>query len=173
MGVSISACDSGAGNVEISKQTDSVIVSNPKNKAFSVDLEDSLFKTPPHYTSNYTSGVLSVSGSPKTPSPFGKTGGISFVLENSIIQNYRGRTISVEMTARSSNFEKVLVIYSTDGMGNSGWNEFDLSPDFKNFTFDYLVPDSNVASSHYIGVAPQGKNVNIRGIWIYCALCAD
>jgi hypothetical protein len=62
------------------------------------------------------------------------------------------------------------VAYSTGGAGNSGWRVFEPTPEFKNFTFSYVVPRKAAGLTHYVGIwsdiAGRGAPLAIRRVTI-------
>ena len=59
-------------------------------------------------------------------------------------------------------------MYSAGKVGNSGWHRFELEPDWKTYTFEYVVPEKlleNAVAYDYFSIRPVVPE-KVRGIMI-------
>jgi len=84
--------------------------------------------------------------------------GPHFRLAADIETQFSGMTIRVTVRARPTDDRgamQIAVNYSAGRVGESGWEVFDLKPEFSDFTFDYDVPRiEGDQAVDYIGIRP-------------------
>ena len=84
--------------------------------------------------------------------------GPHLVLEADLERNYEGRDLEITVEARSSEewgASAMEVNYSTGRFGESGWETFNLTPDFKSYSFIYEVPHTDSSMGHdYLAIRP-------------------
>jgi len=90
--------------------------------------------------------------------PDDPTLGPHFPLAPDLEVQYSGFTIEITVRARPAavwGAEQVRVNYSTGRDGESGWKVFDLTPEFRDFTFRYDVPvKSGENALDYLAIRP-------------------
>ena len=86
--------------------------------------------------------------------------GPHFVLDSDMENVFQGSTIRITMRVKPSErygAMKFMANYSTGKVGESGWQEFDLMPDYKDYSFEYdvpLRPDPNENGYDYLAIRP-------------------
>lgn len=91
----------------------------------------------------------------------GETSGASIEYTGPTLGSLDGQTVTVSFSARAAGGQanRVAVAYSTNAAGNSGWERFDLTSDFAEYSFDYTIPDIVDPASDFIGFWPAGDTV--------------
>lgn len=97
-------------------------------------------------TDNYVSG--------------GTTSGAFLKIEDDSL--FSGKDISVSIVIGEYSAERMLVSYSTNEVGNSGWKEIKMMPDNSTYMFNYSVPKMNVGNNDFIGFLPVGGFIEIK-----------
>lgn len=84
--------------------------------------------------------------------------GTFIAFDESVEFAYQGRRIRVTVTARSAGqfpASQFQANYSVGSRGESGWNTFDLTNEFKDYSFEYEVPYANRGLGlDYLAVRP-------------------
>lgn len=84
--------------------------------------------------------------------------GPHLVLDADLERNYEGRRIRVTVTARPApdwSASEMEVNYSTGRSGESGWERFALSPEFRDYSFEYDVPHADSEMGYdYLAIRP-------------------
>lgn len=99
------------------------------------------------------SGRIGYSGS-ANPKSFNETGGVAIEIPATFALSYGGKTITISFRAKqpftgaSSQFA---VSYSTDDVGNSGWQQFTPTTSWQPFSFTYAVPIPNAGGTDFLG----------------------
>jgi len=83
-----------------------------------------------------------------------------------------GKLVDITLNAKAPSLtgnHKFAVIYWTLGNGNSGVREFSLTQDFKDYTFQYLIPKTNNAPNFDVvsilsDLSGQGRAIEISSI---------
>lgn len=95
--------------------------------------------------------------------------GPHFRLAADIETQFSGRRIRVTVTAQPANIkgaEQIVVNYSAGKVGESGWEVFDLTPESREVSFEYTVPEmQGEQASDYLGIRPVVPEGN-RGVLI-------
>lgn len=102
--------------------------------------------------------TLTVSGN-VDGSAGGMTSGAAFVLGPELEEQIAGHAVRVKVLARSDvEGAKLLAAYSTNEVGNSGWQEYDLSSSFEEYSFPMKIQPTNKGRNDYLGLmAPSGE----------------
>lgn len=111
--------------------------------------------------SEQKSGYVTVEGVPQDVPPSGSAGPIHFRIDSEFERSASGNRIVVTVLARSSTARKISVAYSTSDVGNSGWQTFDLAPEWRAYVFEYDVPSMRAGNGDYVGFKVD-KEVDIR-----------
>lgn len=84
--------------------------------------------------------------------------GPHFRLAADIETQFSGRLIRVTVTAQPAEVkgaEQIVVNYSAGRVGESGWELFDLTPESREVSFEYRVPEvQGDQASDYLGIRP-------------------
>lgn len=111
-----------------------------------------------------------ISGGPgvETAPSFGRTAGAIIPLPESIEQAASGRRVMVTLSARSETSSRMALAYSTNEVGNSGWQVFDISSEFAEYSFEYNVAPMNAGNRDYLGILPDalGDGGTIEVQWL-------
>lgn len=104
---------------------------------------------------NYLLRILSGSGS-ESPNP---KRGPHFRLSADVEQTFQGKTIEITVKARPAATDPahiILLNYSAGPAGDSGWKEFELTPDFSEYRFSFEVPKRfGPQGVDYLGIRPK------------------
>ena len=86
----------------------------------------------------------------------GMTGGAHLEIGAATGGHLTGQVVTVNFTARTMGGEpaRMAAAYSTHAIGNSGWQYFDLSEEFQDFSFEYAVPEGVDPNPDYLGFWP-------------------
>lgn len=97
--------------------------------------------------------------------------GVFATLGPSYEKNFAGRMIDITVRARAgqeSPSPKMLMNYITPGVGQTGWQSFDLGDDFANYTLEFQPQKSPEITNHYLGIWPdidgQGRTVEVESV---------
>lgn len=83
----------------------------------------------------------------------GATSGLSFAIDETFEALASGQQVTVEVSARlSSDDMEFVAAYSTNEVGNSGWQRFTANTEFSVYTFEYNVPQMRAGRLDYVGV---------------------
>jgi hypothetical protein len=82
-----------------------------------------------------------------------------------------GQTVDIVVSAKHDENAELHISFFTSGAGNSGFQEFDLSPEFQDHVFTYKISNSETTGIDriYFGVSSDdlGGDLYIRSIEIY------
>lgn len=111
--------------------------------------------------------VVRLSGMKSNSPAFGKPG-VYLTLPPAFEQAASGQTVRVTVMARRASDapgKSFAVAYSTNEVGNSGWQRFDLGDQLASYSFIYKVPVMKAGYGDFIGILPEeGGAVEISGI---------
>lgn len=100
-----------------------------------------------------TAWVITQPVSQTERSSAGATSGLSFAIDETFETLASGQQVTVEISARlSSNDMEFVAAYSTNEVGNSGWQRFAANTEFSVYTFEYNVPQMRAGRLDYVGV---------------------
>ena len=101
-------------------------------------------------------------------SPGGLTSGFSFPLPAEFEQGASGQTVTIEIASRIAGGGTFAVAYSTNEVGNSGWQDMTATSEYTIQSVQYNVPALRNGSGDFLGIAPDplatGQAVEIA--WI-------
>jgi hypothetical protein len=134
------------------------------------DLTDGM-KASGNISVDSTDGIVTLTrvDSSQPDNPSGNTSGASIAIPNFNEIDLSGKTLSVTVSAKSSSGEAApfTVAYSTARKGNSGWQEFVAGSDFKDFTFEYLIPTGVDERPDFVGISvPEGATIDVNKVSI-------
>ena len=120
-------------------------------------------------SSNAESWIFQGAGAAVTSaSSAGRTGGIVFEIPSTFETLASGNSIRIEIEARATNAGEIAVAYSTNEVGNSGWQVMPVTTDFSTSYFEFNVPAAREGRGDFLGILPDpdntGQTVEIR--WI-------
>lgn len=106
-----------------------------------------------------------ISGVPEDAVSGGQTGGVAVRLPDSFENQASGAQIRVTVRALSSDDGAVMgVAYSTNEVGNSGWQRFALTSEPTNYVFGYVVPPKQSGLGDFLAFRSYGAgHVQIIG----------
>lgn len=108
--------------------------------------------------------VASISNVPADASPTGQTGAVSVRLPDEFEQQASGGRVRVTVRASAAEPQAMLgVVYSTADVGNSGWQQFALTPTPTDFTLEYDVPAMAAGRGDFIGFRSYTSGVQVHG----------
>lgn len=97
-----------------------------------------------------------------------------FVLAGDLETVYAGQILKVSVTAKPTNgggAEEFEVMYSTGNAGGSGWQKFQLQPDWKTYEFTFNVPQKLLESAvafDYLAIRPlagdKARSLEIKDV---------
>lgn len=99
----------------------------------------------------------------------GATSGLSFALDQEFESIASGQRVTVEISARlSSEDMEFVAAYSTNEVGNSGWQSFAGSTEFSVYTFEYSVAPMRAGRLDYVGVElpPEYPDGTLEVEWV-------
>lgn len=83
----------------------------------------------------------------------GPTSGLSFALDDTFEGLASGQLVTVEISARQTDGPiDFVAAYSTNDVGNSGWQRFTANSEFSAYTFEFNVPPMRAGQLDYVGV---------------------
>lgn len=101
--------------------------------------------------------VAQISGVPDAALSAGLTDGVSIKLPEGVEQQASGARVQIVVRASSSSDDGLLgVAYSTNDVGNSGWQRFRLSTRPRDYVFTYSAPLLQEGGGDYIGFRSYG-----------------
>lgn len=77
-----------------------------------------------------------------------------------------GKPITINVVAKSATADSLKVAYSTREVGNSGWHDLKLEPQYRLLTFGYSIPRMRKGKNDFVGFLPVGGDVQIRAVSI-------
>lgn len=111
--------------------------------------------------------VVRLSGMKSNSPAFGKPG-IYLAVPAAFEKAASGQTVRVTVVARRASDapgKSFSAAYSTNEVGNSGWQRFDLTDKLESYSFTYPVPVMKAGYGDFIGILPEeGGAVEIAGI---------
>ncbi|NHK29532.1 hypothetical protein FF098_016610 [Parvularcula flava] len=108
---------------------------------------------------------VSLSGTSATASAGAETGGASIEVSEDVAAAVSGKPVTITVRAAGDAGSTMRVAYSTNRVGNSGWQEFELSEDMQDYSFTYPVPADDQTATDYIGILPGAYgDVVVAGI---------
>lgn len=111
--------------------------------------------------------VVRLSGVQSNSPSYGKPG-FHLTLPKAFEQAASGQTVRVTVAARrapDASGKSFAIAYSTNDVGKSGWQRFDLTDQFASYSFTYQVPVMKAGNDDYIGILPDdGGAVEVIGI---------
>ena len=112
------------------------------------------------------SSTVIVTTSAETPAnSFGLPSGYSISLLPEQEEANSNSKLTVSVLARAPNgAAKMRVAYSTNEVGNSGWRDFELGPDYTVSTFEYKVPPMKEGNGEFIAFLTEGGSIEIASI---------
>jgi hypothetical protein len=100
-------------------------------------------------------GRIIIRGTREAPAPHGRTQGVSLELPDDLEQTLAGHRIAVTLIARSnSDTPTIRAAYSTNDVGNSGWRDLSLTPEYMAVSFNFNVPPADRGQGEYLGMLP-------------------
>lgn len=131
-------------------------------RAFDKDLEP--FAIPPAIvalkgeTPNGLPYLRLSNGDADAPS-WGATGGYSIRLPDAVEARASGRRIVIKIVARAANADRArfALSYSTNEVGNSGWNWFDATAEWAVHTMQWDVPPMQNGNGDFLGILPDAE----------------
>lgn len=109
-------------------------------------------------------GISNLTSTTSIGAPGGKTAGATIKINSDCENLVSGKKISVSFQARSQDVTKIKAAYSTNEVGNSGWQRFSPTKQFKAFSFEYDVPKMTNGAGDYIGILPLSGSVEIKDV---------
>ena len=104
--------------------------------------------------------VAQISGVPEAAPSTGSTGGVSIRLPPATEAQVSGQRVQVTVRAFSPESGALMgLAYSTNEVGNSGWQRFMLSTEPRDYVFAYNVPPSQGGNGDYLGFRSYGGGV--------------
>jgi len=95
------------------------------------------------------------------------------ILSKKYEEAFSGQLVIVTVVARKADengTEKFAVAYSTNEVGNSGWQHFDATSNFESYSFEYNVPAINKGLSDYVAIWPDvsgnGKALVVQSLTV-------
>lgn len=123
------------------------------------------------------SGAILKSKFKKLPRAWGPTGGAHLAIQESLTRRYYGKKLTVlaEVCAPQAN-RRFALAYSTNSIGNSGWQHFTTQEGRHNYCFEYEVPElvaENKPVKHFIGILSDsvgaGSSILLHKLEVYTA----
>lgn len=118
--------------------------------------ENSVQSSEAFSASRSATGII-VSGNVEKPSSGGKTDGAFIAMPEAVEAKLSGKSVTIEIRARSASSDALRVAFSTNEVGNSGWKSFNLNPEYKNYSFDYDIAELVKGRGDFLGFAPKGE----------------
>ena len=96
----------------------------------------------------------------------GRPGGYSIALTPEQESKFSNSQLKVKVLARAAEggTAKLRAAYSTSEVGNSGWRDFELGPDYSVSVFDYKVQPMKDGKGDFIGFLTEGGPVEIAAV---------
>lgn len=109
----------------------------------------------------YQDDGIVITGRTSERNSAGTTSGAAFVVDETQEAEVGGHTVTMKIVAKGPEGSQMLVAYSTNERGNSNWKQFELTPDFAEYSFDYDVKSVLRGRGDYLGVIPLNETVTI------------
>ena len=108
--------------------------------------------------------TLVITGTNAGTNSGGETSGVAFILtgEDEAAASRSRTTVSIVARALNGGTSDMKVSYSTNDVGNSGWQTFSLGADYDIYTFEYVVPTMQTADGDYLGILPATAEPGIE-----------
>jgi hypothetical protein len=123
------------------------------------------------------SSVSWIRSSLRTARSNGATDGVAIEIPPSLLPKGETRRVRVTVSARRAAGappSPFALAYSTGSAGNSGWLVFDAGEDFKDYSFNFVIPRDASTLSHFVGIwsdiSGRGAPLAVRGATIAPAL---
>jgi len=110
--------------------------------------------------------IITISGSSANEISHGRTGGAAFVLGPDLESQIGDHVIRLRVLAKSEGGTGFKVAYSTNEVGNSGWNEFSLGDEYEEYSVEYVVAAVKEGNNDYVGIVPVGGAMSLAIIGI-------
>ena len=118
-----------------------------------------------------TRDVLLLSGGDSNAVPHGVTGGCSVRVPESFEAAVSGLRVRVKVMARAAGGlgdAELSLAYSTNDVGNSGWQSRSVGQTFETVSFEWDVPPMINGNGDYVGILPgQAGAIEIAGIAVF------
>ncbi|MEQ9315712.1 MAG: hypothetical protein RLN72_07655 [Henriciella sp.] len=111
-------------------------------------------------------GSITISGEGKVGAASGATTGAAFVIDGDEEARIGGNMVVVRILAKGAEGTTMHVAYSTNDVGNSGWQAFPLTGSFEEYSFKMGVARVNKGGNDYLGFVPKGGDVAIAAVGI-------
>ena len=108
--------------------------------------------------------IITVSGTSANEISHGVTGGAAFVLGPELENQIGGHFVNLRILAKSDGATGFKVAYSTNEVGNSGWNEFSLTDSFEEYAVEFPVGVPQQGRNDYVGFVPIGGEMSIAAV---------
>ena len=98
----------------------------------------------------------------------GRPSGINIGISPELEQQFSNSRLTIKILARSGNESTVpmRVAYSTNEVGNSGWHDFDVGPNYSVYSYEYRVAPLSLGRGDFIGLLTEGMPIEIASIGI-------
>ena len=110
--------------------------------------------------------IITIAGTSANEISHGVTGGAAFVLGPELENQIGGHVINLRILAKSDGATGFKVAYSTNEVGNSGWNEFSLTDSFEEYAVEFAVGAVKDGRNDYVGFVPVGGDMSIAAVGI-------
>jgi hypothetical protein len=110
--------------------------------------------------------VAQIGGVPEAASPAARTGGVSVKLPDAFESEASGARVQIMVRASAAEDGAMLgVAYSTNDVGNSGWQRFRLTTQPRDYVFAYNVSELHAGNGDYLGFRSFGEQTVF--VWGY------
>jgi len=99
-------------------------------------------------------GPARLSGNTQDAGSSGRPG-IHLKLPDALEQAVSGKTVVVELLVRLDAPGEIDIAYSSNDVGNSGWQRFELGTAYDRIEFRYDVPEMHKGNGDYLGILPD------------------
>lgn len=122
-------------------------------------LEEEIFTAPDGFSvdQQIPSGPALLSGNAENATPSAAPG-ISLVIPTALEEALSGQEVVIEVLARLSTPGQISIAYSTNEVGNSGWQNFDLGTNYERLEMRYAVSEMVNGNKDYLGFLPDPMN---------------
>lgn len=123
---------------------------------------------PDYLSATVADGVMTLSGEDALASTRQKTSGASVRLTDKREKSVSGKTVIVSVVARATSptATGLNVAYSTNEVGNSGWQSLEFSDEFSVQAFTYDVPEMSEGKGDFVGLSPVSGPIEIASIGV-------
>lgn len=177
--MALSACDmssmDGFGSSETSAPEPPVVEETAPADNFSADVRviptaeivGQMVSPPAITVTPNEDSTVTISGGNQDGPSAGTTAGAAFVFGPDLEQQIAGHSVRIKLLAKSDvEGANMIAAYSTNEVGNSGWQEFALTDTFEEYSFPMKIPPVKNGRDDYLGLLAPSGDVTIAAVGV-------